>query len=310
MAINKQRLEKIKARQEVMHKVSADAQEAITKEPEVGWAHAVTRLVRERAQELQKADVGKKFITQLLLQGMLMLLESEVVVKCRQADQAVVQQCLKDMQVLLARQACKLTIDTSFLPPAPTQTLRMALHASAEWCSRAKAGEEPRAPGYRTTPLTQDSAWSWSKRSQPSVACFSRRSSSVDDQLNRFAAQECPASETWRPSWPAVLLLRASEAVESLDRMEVDCDFMRCKIKLSCKQQESERKKRSEPEKMRIKRPRKSALNAQIRDLATWTRPERQTLLLSRAWGPELQELASELCLPGGEPVTIQKSGS
>ena len=26
-------------------------------------------------------------------------------------------------------------------------------------------------------------------------------------------------------------------------------------------------------------------LNAQIRDLATWTRPERQTLLLSRAWG-------------------------
>lgn len=48
----------------------------------------------------------------------------------------------------------------------------------------------------------------------------------------------------------------------------------------------------------------------EIRDLATWTRPERQTLLLSRAWGPELQELASELCLPGGEPVTIQKSGS
>mmetsp|Transcript_11337 Transcript_11337/g.27215 ORF Transcript_11337/g.27215 Transcript_11337/m.27215 type:complete len:147 (-) Transcript_11337:8-448(-) len=75
MAINKQRLEKIKARQEVMHKVSSDAKEGIIK-------------------ELQKADTGKKFITQLLLQGMLMLLESEVVVKCRQAGQSMGHGCL------------------------------------------------------------------------------------------------------------------------------------------------------------------------------------------------------------------------
>mmetsp|Transcript_46222 Transcript_46222/g.86254 ORF Transcript_46222/g.86254 Transcript_46222/m.86254 type:complete len:232 (+) Transcript_46222:70-765(+) len=109
MAINKQRLEKIKARQEVMHKVSSDAKEGIIK-------------------ELQKADTGKKFITQLLLQGMLMLLESEVVVKCRQADQSMVQGCLKeacDQYASIiktqtgATKACKLTIDTSFLPPAP-----------------------------------------------------------------------------------------------------------------------------------------------------------------------------------------------
>ncbi|CAJ1402797.1 unnamed protein product [Effrenium voratum] len=77
MAINKQRLEKIKARQEVMHKVSNDAQVDIVK-------------------ELAKSDTSKKFITQLLLQGMLMLLENEVVVRCRQSDKGLVEGCLKD----------------------------------------------------------------------------------------------------------------------------------------------------------------------------------------------------------------------
>eukprot|EP00434_Breviolum_minutum_P027453 symbB.v1.2.024271.t1/scaffold2285.1/size83374/3 len=109
MAINKQRLEKIKARQEVMHKISADAQDDIVK-------------------ELQKGDTGKKFITQLLLQGMLMLLESEVVVRCRQSDQTLVQGCLKDASEQYASlikketgatKACALSIDKTFLPPAP-----------------------------------------------------------------------------------------------------------------------------------------------------------------------------------------------
>ena len=70
---------------------------------------------------------------------------------------------------------------------------------------------------------------------------------------------------------------------------------------------------------------------AEVRDLATWTRPERQTLLLSRAWGcaafaqfpvprtvltsenhsrPELEDIASELCLAGGVPAGLQGFGS
>ena len=64
--------------------------------------------VNDGCEELQKGETSKKrlgsslydlslrFITQLLLQGMLMLLESEVVVRCRQSDQTLVQSCLKD----------------------------------------------------------------------------------------------------------------------------------------------------------------------------------------------------------------------
>mmetsp|Transcript_84306 Transcript_84306/g.149003 ORF Transcript_84306/g.149003 Transcript_84306/m.149003 type:complete len:232 (+) Transcript_84306:74-769(+) len=110
MAINKQRLEKIKARQEVMHRVSDDAKLQLVK-------------------ELQRPDVSKKFVTQLLLQGMLMLLENEVTVRCRQVDVGLVSSCLRDASdhytKLIksetgATKACTLSIDTaSFLPPAP-----------------------------------------------------------------------------------------------------------------------------------------------------------------------------------------------
>eukprot|EP00930_Biecheleria_cincta_P045357 TRINITY_DN3126_c0_g2_i1.p1 TRINITY_DN3126_c0_g2~~TRINITY_DN3126_c0_g2_i1.p1 ORF type:complete len:233 (-),score=70.76 TRINITY_DN3126_c0_g2_i1:110-808(-) len=110
MAINKQRLEKIKARQEVMQKVSDDA-------------------VVELQKEMKKADACKKFITQLILQGLLMLLEDEVTIRCRQSDTALVQGCMKDASDQYAKlikaetgatKACNLVIDTaSYLPPAP-----------------------------------------------------------------------------------------------------------------------------------------------------------------------------------------------
>ncbi|CAE8629890.1 unnamed protein product [Polarella glacialis] len=110
MAINKQRLEKIKARQEVMNKVGDDAKGQLVK-------------------EMQKADSGKKFITGLIVQGLLMLLEKEVVVRCRKSDVAMVAGCLKDASDQYAKiikdqsgasKACALTIDSStFLPPAP-----------------------------------------------------------------------------------------------------------------------------------------------------------------------------------------------
>ncbi|CAE7267071.1 unnamed protein product, partial [Symbiodinium pilosum] len=47
------------------------------------------------------------------------------------------------------------------------------------------------------------------------------------------------------------------------------------------------------------------SLMSEMRDLAKWIRPERQTLLLSRAWGPELEDVASELCLAGGVPAML-----
>ncbi|CAE8601073.1 unnamed protein product [Polarella glacialis] len=110
MAINKQRLEKIKARQEVMKKVGDETKGQLVK-------------------EMQKQDSGKKFISQLIVQGLLMLLEKEVVVRCRQSDVALVQGCLKDASEQYAKiiktesgatKSCALTIDSStFLPPAP-----------------------------------------------------------------------------------------------------------------------------------------------------------------------------------------------
>merc|ERR1712061_716493 len=60
MAINKQRLEKIKARQEVMTKLADEVK---------------TKLV----QELKAQDKYKAFLTKLITQGLLMLLEDNVV---------------------------------------------------------------------------------------------------------------------------------------------------------------------------------------------------------------------------------------
>merc|ERR1712203_717014 len=68
MAINKQRLEKIKARQEVM-----------------------VKLAEEVRAKLTDASSDKAFITKLVVQGLLMLLEGDVVVKCRAADKSTVQ---------------------------------------------------------------------------------------------------------------------------------------------------------------------------------------------------------------------------
>jgi len=105
MAINKQRLEKIKARQDVMHKIEGDAR---------------AKLVSESSSQA--------FITKLIVQGLLMLLESKVTVRCRQSDVAVVKGCLQAAQGEYAKlikqetgatKTCVLDIDTQFLPAAP-----------------------------------------------------------------------------------------------------------------------------------------------------------------------------------------------
>jgi len=109
-AINRSRLEKIKARQEVLGKVQED-------------------VTSKLMTELRSEPKHKKLITDLITQGLLMLLEDEVVVQCRQADKNLVQGCLGDAAASYSNviktqtgvsKSVKLTIDqSSFLPPAP-----------------------------------------------------------------------------------------------------------------------------------------------------------------------------------------------
>jgi len=72
MAINKQRLEKIKARQDVMQGIAGDVKQ---------------RLVSQAG--------STDFITKLIVQGLLMLLEKDVAVRCRKEDASKVQGCLQ-----------------------------------------------------------------------------------------------------------------------------------------------------------------------------------------------------------------------
>jgi len=111
LAINKARLEKIKARQDVLGKISEDSQ---------------ALLGSSLSSDQNKS---KQFVTKLILQGALMLLEDNVTVQCRQCDVQLVQACLPGAQNEYANliksetgatKALKLTLDTSsYLPPPP-----------------------------------------------------------------------------------------------------------------------------------------------------------------------------------------------
>lgn len=110
MAVNKSRLDKIKARQAVLGRIAEDGRKEVVK-------------------VLQDKNVLKRFTTDLIVQGLVMLLEDKVSVRCRQCDKDLVNGCLGDaekeyskmiLKETTARKACKLTIDEkSFLPVAP-----------------------------------------------------------------------------------------------------------------------------------------------------------------------------------------------
>lgn len=109
-AINKSRLEKIKARQETIGKISEDTKVYLT-------------------NALASEQTSKSFVTKLIVQGLLMLLEDNVEVRCRACDDALVKGCLKDAAAEYAKiikaetgaaKAVALTLDTvTKLPPAP-----------------------------------------------------------------------------------------------------------------------------------------------------------------------------------------------
>jgi len=100
-AINRSRLEKIKSRQDMIVRVADQARTALT-------------------NELRSEATNKAFITKLIAQGLLMLLEDEVQVRCRAQDDVLVTSCLQPAQqeyaaVILkesgAVKATKVTLD-------------------------------------------------------------------------------------------------------------------------------------------------------------------------------------------------------
>merc|ERR1711904_464471 len=100
MAINKQRLEKIKARQEVMGKISEDVKQNL-------------------ASQMKSEAAAKPFVTKLIVQGLLMLLEPEVEIRCRQSDVKLVESVLAEAAaqyskiiktVTNATKTCKLAV--------------------------------------------------------------------------------------------------------------------------------------------------------------------------------------------------------
>merc|ERR1712056_134791 len=109
-ATNKARLEKIRARQDVMGKLGEEAKAALL-------------------QELKNDAKNKEFITKLIAQGLLMLLEDKVQVRCRAADDAVVAACIDAAQKEYAKavesqsgakKQCQVTLDKeNKLPAAP-----------------------------------------------------------------------------------------------------------------------------------------------------------------------------------------------
>mmetsp|Transcript_72736 Transcript_72736/g.188851 ORF Transcript_72736/g.188851 Transcript_72736/m.188851 type:complete len:235 (-) Transcript_72736:210-914(-) len=110
-AINRSRLEKIKARQDVISQIAGDTKAALE-------------------QQLKDEAKMRDFITKLIVQGLLMLLEDEVEVRCRAADDKLVAACLaaaaQEYSKVVeaetgAKKACKLTLDSATkLPPAPS----------------------------------------------------------------------------------------------------------------------------------------------------------------------------------------------
>jgi len=110
-AINRSRLEKIKSRQDMLGKLSDDSK-------------------LQLVQQLKSEATLKSFITKLIVQGTLMLLEDEVQIRCRATDDAIVTACLdaasKEYTKIIktetgANKAVKLSLDKDVkLPPAPS----------------------------------------------------------------------------------------------------------------------------------------------------------------------------------------------
>jgi len=98
-AVNRSRLQKIHARQEVLGRIQALASTDI-------------------GEKLKSEAEQKSYYTKLIVQGMLMLIEDEVSVRCRAKDDAVVQSAFAGAQAEYSRiisQECNGTVKTAKL---------------------------------------------------------------------------------------------------------------------------------------------------------------------------------------------------
>merc|ERR1740123_2003378 len=110
-AINKSRLEKIRGRQTILGKISDEAKDGLSK-------------------AMQTDDKQKAFLTKLIVQGLLMLLEDNVQIRCRACDDTLVEACLESaafeysqliQQETGSTKTVMLSLDTEVkLPPAPS----------------------------------------------------------------------------------------------------------------------------------------------------------------------------------------------
>lgn len=112
-AINRSRLEKIKGRQDTLHKLAVETKAALM-------------------EQMKTEATKKEFYVKLIVQGLLMLLEDEVEVRCRASDDALAQACLQpamqeytkvvEAETGGVKKVVKLTLDKAVkLPPAPVQ---------------------------------------------------------------------------------------------------------------------------------------------------------------------------------------------
>jgi len=119
MAINKQRLEKIKARQGMIAKLSENVREKL-------------------AKDLKDEGQSKPFVTKLITQGLLMLLETNVTVKCRKQDlnmvSSIVNKATEEYTAVIKEQTgaskqCKVDVDkNNFLPETSLGGVILSCH--------------------------------------------------------------------------------------------------------------------------------------------------------------------------------------
>jgi len=107
-AINRQRLEKIKARQEVVVTIAKDVEVKL-------------------GESIKAEATAKKLYTDLIVQGLLMFLEDEVDVRCREKDVKIVESILSDASSKYAQmiksetganKTCKLKVNKQSFVPA------------------------------------------------------------------------------------------------------------------------------------------------------------------------------------------------
>lgn len=101
-AINKSRLEKIKTRQEMIARIADDVKAELVKCANNDGEY-------------------KQLLSSLITQGLVMLLEEDVVVQCRQADKSKAEASFKTAEdefkkITGGKKNCKLTLDSTFLP--------------------------------------------------------------------------------------------------------------------------------------------------------------------------------------------------